>query len=227
MIRINEAETKKLICTITYAQWRHLINQEEFAIEGSYWLNNLELDWLEQDGVDALLVSPLRDALGKQDGLEICWVREMLRIVPTAWQSRGRSLQGVRVPVVFEVLNGGQRLAEIDNRAANSVLTIQGISYEAYQEVGQEVLFRTNGFVLTLDQREIARAEKQSAVSPLIIEHAELRYTLEGEWGSDRLLMEGSTPIGTLSRDGLGVRMDLPDTLPPLITTFVAWLYLG
>ena len=217
MIRLYHAETKKVIGTITYPQWRRMISQEECASEGIYYLNTATLDWLDHDGANAPLARLLRHALAKEDATEIGWVRAMLKAVPTAWQRRGEYSD----PVVFEVRDGEHKLAEIDNRAAISVLIIEGISYEACREVGR----MTNACVLTLDQREVARAEKQSAFSPWIIDNAELQYTLEEEWGSGSL-MEGSTPIGTLSRDGEGISMDSPDTLPPLITTFVIWLFL-
>jgi hypothetical protein len=77
MIRLLNKETKRLIGTIVEADLDTLVDllEEEDAEDTDYYLTPGTIDMLEAQGASAQLVSMLKQALGKPEGIEIMWER--------------------------------------------------------------------------------------------------------------------------------------------------------
>ncbi len=78
MIKIYDQTTGRVFGTITEAQLQALINQleEESREDKDYYINAATIDLFEEKGVDAGLVTLLRNALGDREDMDIRWARE-------------------------------------------------------------------------------------------------------------------------------------------------------
>jgi hypothetical protein len=77
MIRLYDATTGAPIGSITEAQLAFLEEhlEEESAEDQDYWINAEVLDFFEEHGGDAGLITLLRGALAGRDDMEIRWQR--------------------------------------------------------------------------------------------------------------------------------------------------------
>jgi hypothetical protein len=75
MPTLIDKTTGKTIGTITQAQLQALVDhlEEESDTDQDYWVNAGTIDWLEDNGADASLVSMLRLALGEREDMDIEW----------------------------------------------------------------------------------------------------------------------------------------------------------
>ncbi|HET7599494.1 MAG TPA: hypothetical protein VFK09_04345 [Gemmatimonadales bacterium] len=76
-IQLLEAETRRVLGTITDAQFKLLVDEleEESPEDRDYYIDPATVDMLEEDGADPELIAMLRGALGGREGLEIGWRR--------------------------------------------------------------------------------------------------------------------------------------------------------
>ena len=75
MIKVKDKDTGQFLGEITDEQLQILIDQleEEFEGDKDYYINRDILDVFEQRGVDQVLLSFLRGAMGDRDEMEIEW----------------------------------------------------------------------------------------------------------------------------------------------------------
>ena len=78
MIHLYDQQTEALIGIITHQQLQFLLEQleEEDSEDRDYYIDRGTLDWFEEQGVDPVLASMLRDAMGERDGMDIRWSRD-------------------------------------------------------------------------------------------------------------------------------------------------------
>ena len=78
MIHLYDQQTEALIGIITHQQLQFLLEQleEEDSEDRDYYIDRGTLDWFEEQGVDPVLSSMLRDAMGERDGMDIRWSRD-------------------------------------------------------------------------------------------------------------------------------------------------------
>ena len=75
MIKVKDKDSGQFLGEITEAQLQYLVDQleEEFEGDKDYYINRDILDVFEQRGVDQVLLSFLRGAMGDRDEMEIEW----------------------------------------------------------------------------------------------------------------------------------------------------------
>jgi processive 1,2-diacylglycerol beta-glucosyltransferase len=75
MITLTEKETNKPLGQISEEQLQYLIDnlEEEWLEDQDYAITPLLLQYFEEKGADAELVSLLRNILGGRDEIEIVW----------------------------------------------------------------------------------------------------------------------------------------------------------
>ena len=75
MVHLYDQQTEVLIGIITHEQLQFLLEQleEEDSEDQDYYIDRGTLDWLEEQRVDPVLASMLREALGERDGMDIRW----------------------------------------------------------------------------------------------------------------------------------------------------------
>ena len=75
MIEIRDKESGELLGKITREQLQFLIDhlEEESDTDQDYYLNQLTIDMLEEQGADSQLIDLLRKALGEREEMEIFW----------------------------------------------------------------------------------------------------------------------------------------------------------
>jgi len=75
MIHLYDQQTEVLIGIITHKQLQFLLDQleEEDSEDRDYYIDRGTLDWFEEQGVDPVLASMLREAMGERDGMDIRW----------------------------------------------------------------------------------------------------------------------------------------------------------
>ena len=75
MIKVKDKDTGQFLGEITDEQLQILIDQleEEFEGDNDYYINRDILDVFEQRGIDQVLLSFLRGAMGDRDEMEIEW----------------------------------------------------------------------------------------------------------------------------------------------------------
>jgi hypothetical protein len=140
----------------------------------------------------------------------------MLQVVPTHWFSSDFTVQQAAKRVVD---------ADVSSWRESSVLTIEGVRYEAYREGWMSGLF-----VLEQNGRIVARAEKPSAFCrKYLLRYADQEYRLDAAsaFGRKFVLLQGSRQIGSIARASWCTReamADLPDTLPLHLRAFIIWL---
>jgi hypothetical protein len=78
MITLFDAETNQPVGQITEQQLQFLMNQleEESTMDRDYYVNQDELDILQESGADSALMATLRSALAGREGMDIRYVRE-------------------------------------------------------------------------------------------------------------------------------------------------------
>lgn len=78
MIQLHDVEHDTPIGTITEEQLELLAEhlEEESLEDSDYYLSGETIDMLEDRGVDADVVTLLRDALDGRDGLDVRWTRD-------------------------------------------------------------------------------------------------------------------------------------------------------
>jgi hypothetical protein len=76
-VTLTDSETGAAIGTITDDQLTQLAEhlEEESPEDQDYWIDGDTLDALEEEGVDAALVTLLRGALGEREGIEVRWAK--------------------------------------------------------------------------------------------------------------------------------------------------------
>jgi len=77
MIALSDKETGKVLGEITDEQLQFLIDQleEETEADNDYYINKDTLDVFETKGIDAALLSLLRQSLGDREEMEIVWTK--------------------------------------------------------------------------------------------------------------------------------------------------------
>ena len=75
MAQLYDAESDKLIGTITKAELEFLVDQleEEDMEDQDYYIDDATLDWFEDNGAAPTLIKLLRGALGNREGMDIRW----------------------------------------------------------------------------------------------------------------------------------------------------------
>lgn len=78
MIKVYDQASGRTYGTITEAQLEALVSQleEESREDRDYYINAATIDMFEENGVDAGLVTLLRNALGDREDMDIRWTRE-------------------------------------------------------------------------------------------------------------------------------------------------------
>jgi hypothetical protein len=140
----------------------------------------------------------------------------MLRASPVGWFSWN-----------FILTEAGERLAEINLawlREAGQ-LSVGEESYRVYREG-----IMSGAFVLEKDGERLARAEKPSAVyRSFNVYFGDKVYVLEAESAFRRkfVLNCGGEPVGSIYPEGALTRkcvVDLPESIPLAVRTFIVWL---
>ena len=77
MVQLYDEQSGELIGVITHQQLQYLLDQleEEDSEDRDYYIDRTTLDWFEEHGVDPVLESMLREAMGDRDGMDIRWTR--------------------------------------------------------------------------------------------------------------------------------------------------------
>ena len=77
MVQLYDEQSGELIGTITHEQLQYLLDQleEEDSEDQDYYIDRSTLDWFEEHGVDPVLESILREAMGNREGMDIRWTR--------------------------------------------------------------------------------------------------------------------------------------------------------
>lgn len=77
MIKVYDQASGRVYGTITEAQLEALVSQleEESREDRDYYINAATIDMFEENGVDAALVTLLRNALGDREDMDIRWAR--------------------------------------------------------------------------------------------------------------------------------------------------------
>ena len=75
MITLSLRDTGKALGTIDEADLQVLVDQleEEFRTDTDYFVCPATIDILQENGASAGLISMLKAAVGKSDGVEIIW----------------------------------------------------------------------------------------------------------------------------------------------------------
>jgi processive 1,2-diacylglycerol beta-glucosyltransferase len=75
MVHLYDQQTEVLIGIITHKQLQFLLEQleEEDSEDRDYYIDRGTLDWFREQGVDPVLASMLREAMGERDGMDIRW----------------------------------------------------------------------------------------------------------------------------------------------------------
>ena len=78
MITIRNKETSATIGTITEEELSFIIDllEEEDSQDRDYWIDQMTLDYFEENGCDDHLLEMLKDALGDREGIEIEWAAD-------------------------------------------------------------------------------------------------------------------------------------------------------
>ena len=78
MVHLYDEQNGALIGIITHEQLQYLLDQleEEDSEDQDYYIDRGTLDWFEEHGVDPVLESMLREAMGDREGMDIRWSRD-------------------------------------------------------------------------------------------------------------------------------------------------------
>ena len=77
MIELRNKETSAHIGTISEEDLSFLIDmlEEEDSQDRDYWIDQMTIDYFEENGCDDHLLEILKDALGDREGIEIEWTK--------------------------------------------------------------------------------------------------------------------------------------------------------
>ncbi|MGE5374603.1 MAG: galactosyldiacylglycerol synthase [Bacteroidota bacterium] len=75
MIELRNKETSATIGQITEEQLDFLINmlEEEDSEDQDYWIDEMTLQYFQENGGDPALIKLLQEAIGESEGVEIEW----------------------------------------------------------------------------------------------------------------------------------------------------------
>ena len=78
MIELKNKETSATIGQITEEQLDFLIDmlEEEDSEDQDYWIDDMTLQYFQENGADPALIKLLTDAIGEAEGVEIEWVSD-------------------------------------------------------------------------------------------------------------------------------------------------------
>ena len=78
MITLRNKETSEPIGEITEEQLDFLIDmlEEEDVEDQDYWIDEMTLQYFQENGGDPALMKLLQDAIGEGEGVEIEWVSD-------------------------------------------------------------------------------------------------------------------------------------------------------
>ncbi len=78
MIQLRNKDTSAPIGEITEEQLDFLIDmlEEEDSEDQDYWIDELTLQYFQENGGDPALIKLLQDAIGESEGVEIEWVSD-------------------------------------------------------------------------------------------------------------------------------------------------------
>jgi len=78
MITLRNKETSEPIGEITEEQLDFLIDmlEEEDVEDQDYWIDEMTLQYFQENGGDTALMKLLQDAIGESEGVEIEWVSD-------------------------------------------------------------------------------------------------------------------------------------------------------
>ena len=78
MIELKNKDTSATIGEITEEQLDFLINmlEEEDSEDQDYWIDEMTLQYFQENGGDPALIKLLQDAIGESEGVEIEWVSD-------------------------------------------------------------------------------------------------------------------------------------------------------
>jgi hypothetical protein len=78
MIQLRNKDTAAPIGEITEEQLDFLVDmlEEEDSEDQDYWIDEMTLQYFQENGADLALIKLLQDALGESEGIEIEWVSD-------------------------------------------------------------------------------------------------------------------------------------------------------
>ena len=78
MIELRNKDTSAPIGEITQEQLDFLVNmlEEEDSEDKDYWIDEMTLQYFQENGADLALIKLLQDAIGDGEGIEIEWTKE-------------------------------------------------------------------------------------------------------------------------------------------------------
>ena len=78
MIQLRNKDTAAPIGEITEEQLDFLVDmlEEEDSEDQDYWVDELTLQYFQENGCDPALLKLLQDAIGENEGVEIEWVSD-------------------------------------------------------------------------------------------------------------------------------------------------------
>jgi processive 1,2-diacylglycerol beta-glucosyltransferase len=78
MIELRNKDTSAPIGEITEEQLDFLVNmlEEEDSEDKDYWIDEMTLQYFQENGADPALIKLLQDAIGENEGIEIEWVSD-------------------------------------------------------------------------------------------------------------------------------------------------------
>jgi hypothetical protein len=78
MIQLRNKDTSAPIGEITAEQLDFLVDmlEEEDSEDQDYWIDDMTLQYFQENGIDPALLKLLQDAVGESEGVEIEWVSD-------------------------------------------------------------------------------------------------------------------------------------------------------
>ena len=78
MIQLRNKDTSAPIGEITEEQLDFLVDmlEEEDVEDQDYWIDEMTLQYFQENGADPALIKLLQDAIGEDEGVEIEWVSD-------------------------------------------------------------------------------------------------------------------------------------------------------
>jgi hypothetical protein len=75
MIQLRNKDTSAPIGEITEEQLDFLVDmlEEEDSEDQDYWIDEMTLQYFQENGADLALIKLLQDAIGESEGIEIEW----------------------------------------------------------------------------------------------------------------------------------------------------------
>ena len=76
MIQLRNKDTATPIGEVTEEQLDFLVDmlEEEDSEDQDYWIDEMTLQYFQENGADLALIKLLQDAIGESEGIEIEWV---------------------------------------------------------------------------------------------------------------------------------------------------------